>query len=74
MLFCKVNGTKLLSNEDDQNKAKDGEQNLAHLMRIAIEMPEKLPDDIVVAIWNRKTRHIAALILCYNKIGILAIL
>ena len=33
------------------------EQNLAHLMRIAIEMPEKLPDDIVesvVDIWNRK--------------------
>ena len=39
-----------------------GEQNLAHLMRIAIEMPEKLPDDIVesvVDIWNRNTRHIA---------------
>ena len=36
------------------------EQNLAHLMRIAIEVPEKLPDDIVesvVDIWNRKTRH-----------------
>ena len=39
-----------------------GEQNLAHLMRIAIEMPEKLPHDIVenvVDIWNRKTRRIA---------------
>ena len=24
-----------------------GEPNLAHLMRIAIETPEKLPDDIV---------------------------
>ena len=38
-----------------------GEQNLAHLMRIAIETPEKLPDDIVesvVDIWNRP-RHIA---------------
>ena len=33
-----------------------GEQNLAHLMRIAIETPEKLPDD--VDIWNRKSRHI----------------
>lgn len=35
-----------------------GEQNLAHLMRIAIETPEKLPDNIVesvVDIWNRKT-------------------
>ena len=33
-----------------------GEQNLAHLMRIAIETPEKLPDDIVesvVGILNR---------------------
>ena len=41
-----------------------GEQNLAHLMRIAIEIPEKLPDDIVesgVDIWNRKTRRIAVL-------------
>ena len=39
-----------------------GEQNLAHLMRIAIEMPEKLPDDIaeiVVDIWSGKTRRIA---------------
>jgi hypothetical protein len=39
-----------------------GEQNLAHLMRIAVEMPEKLPDDIVdsvVDVWNRKTRRIA---------------
>ena len=39
-----------------------GEQNLAHLMRIAIETPEKLPDDIVesvVDIWNRKPRRIA---------------
>ena len=39
-----------------------GEQNLAHLMRFAIETPEKLPDDIVesvVDIWNRKPRHIA---------------
>ena len=39
-----------------------GEQNLVHLMRIAIEMPEKLLDDIiesVVDIWNRKTRHVA---------------
>ena len=37
-----------------------GEQNLAHLMRIAIEMPEKVPDNIrkLVDIWNRKTRHI----------------
>ena len=38
------------------------EQNLAHLMRIAIEMPETLPGDIVesvVDIWNRKTRRIA---------------
>ena len=37
-----------------------GEQNLAHLMRIAIETPEKLPDDIVegvVDIWNRKPRR-----------------
>ena len=36
-----------------------GELNLAHLMRIAIEMPEKHPDDIVesvVDIWSRKTR------------------
>ena len=41
-------------------KNRLGEQNLAHLMRIAIEVPEKLPDDIVesvVDIWNRKTRH-----------------
>ena len=33
-----------------------GEQNLAHLMRIAIETPEKLPDDVVesvVDIWNK---------------------
>ena len=54
-----------------------GEQNLAHLMRIAIEMPEKLPDDIVesvVDIWNRKTRRTAvemhlyfALIKCHLK-------
>ena len=39
-----------------------GEQNLAHLMRIAIEMPEELPDDIVesvIDIWNRKTRRVA---------------
>ena len=39
-----------------------GEQNLAHLMRIAIETPEKHPDDIVesvVDIWNRKPRRIA---------------
>lgn len=39
-----------------------GEDNLAHLMRIAIETPEKLPDDIVesvVDIWNRKPRRIA---------------
>ena len=39
-----------------------GEQNLAHLMRIAIEIPEKLPDDIeesVVDIRNRKPRRIA---------------
>ena len=49
-----------------------GEQNLAYLMRIAIEMPEKLPDDrveSVVDIWNRKTRRIAALIFCFNKIS-----
>ena len=55
---------QLLPNEDDQNKAKESysRANLAHLMRIAIEMPEKLPDDIVesvVDIWNRKTRRIA---------------
>ena len=34
-----------------------GEQNLDHLMRIEIETPEKLLDDIVesvVYIWNRK--------------------
>ena len=39
-----------------------GEQNLGHLMRIVIETPEKLPDDIVesvVDIWNRKPRCIA---------------
>ena len=39
-----------------------GEQNLAHLMKIAIETPEKLPDDIVesvVDIWNRKPKSIA---------------
>ena len=39
-----------------------GEQNLAHLMRISIEMPETLPDDIVENVvdnWNRKTRHTA---------------
>ena len=38
-----------------------GERNLAHLIRIAIEIPEKLPDDIVesiVDIWSRKTRRI----------------
>ena len=38
-----------------------GEQNLAHLMRIAIETPEKLQDDSVesvVDIWNRKSRRI----------------
>ena len=39
-----------------------GKQNLAHLMRIAIETPEKLPGDIVesvVDIWNRTPRHIS---------------
>ena len=39
-----------------------GEQNLSHLMRIAVETPEKLPDDIVesvVNMWNRKPRRIA---------------
>ncbi len=43
-------------------RSRLGEQNLAHLMRIAIEMPEELPDDIVesvIDIWNRKTRRIA---------------
>jgi len=38
---------KLLPNEDDQNKAKESFWRAPHLMRIAIEMPEKLPDDIV---------------------------
>jgi len=41
---------------------RHGEQNLAHLMRIAIQYALKLPDDIVervVDIWNRKTRRIA---------------
>ena len=45
------------------------EKNLAHLMRIAIEMPEKLPDDIVesvVDIWNRKARNYKR-IFCLNK-------
>ena len=37
------------------------EQNLAHLMRIEIETPEIVPDDIVesvVDIWNRKPSRI----------------
>ena len=47
-------------------KNRLGEQNLAHLMRIAIETPEKLPDDIVeslVDIWNRKSRRINVLMM-----------
>ena len=44
------------------NRSTKSEQNLAHLMRIAIETPEKLPDDIVESVvdfWNRKPRRIA---------------
>ena len=39
-----------------------GECNLSHLMKIAIESPEKLPDydlEEIVNIWNRKSRRIA---------------
>ena len=35
-----------------------GERNLAHLMRIAIETPEELPNEKIVDIWNRKPRRI----------------
>ena len=47
-----ISGTNLLPNEDDQTRLRNrlGEQNLANLMRIAIEMPENLPDDIVESV------------------------
>ena len=43
----------------DKNKAEELSWR-AKPMTIAIETPEKLPDDIVVNIWNRKPRHIIA--------------
>ena len=43
-----ISGAKFLLDEDDQNKAEESSWRAKlHLMRIAIETPEKLPDDIV---------------------------
>ena len=52
---------KLFTDEDDQDSItqSNGGKSLSHLMKILIELPEKLSDsdlENIVDVWNRKNR------------------